>query len=54
MELLSLAGSEERLLDPGYKTTEMLFLNHQKASQEVLVVQPTRASFDEQVAALEA
>jgi len=30
----------------------MLYLNSQKAAQEIVVVQPKRASYDEEVAAL--
>ena len=54
MDQLSLARNEERLLDAGYKSTEMLYLNSQQAAQDIQVIQPTRASYDEQVTALEA
>lgn len=32
MKQLSLARNEERLLDSGYKSTEMLYLNSQQAA----------------------
>jgi hypothetical protein len=54
MEQLSLVGSEERLLDPGYKCSELLYFKHQKPAEEIIVHQPTRANYDELVACLEA